>query len=181
MSITETSIQRGVKVGIFMGIGASFVEFFQSYIALAFYHFLISNPKTERIIVITCIPIFLAIGIFYLFKKNSAMPQAPSRAENAKGIAKGFILSALNLIAIPYYVFMGGYLTSYGFIELEAGKIAAFASGVVAGSFLVFLLYAKLGQLIKKKSEKLSRYASKVVGMIFIVIAISQAIRIWWE
>ena len=180
VSITEAAIQRGVKVGIFMGIGAAIVEFFQSYIALAFFNILTTNPKVERSIIITCIPIFLAIGIYYLVKKNVSMPKPTSKASNVIGAAKGFLLSAFNLIAIPYYVFLGGYLASSNYISLRPEFIASFSSGVVVGSFMVFVLYAKLGQLIKKKSERMSRYASKIVGLIFIVIAISQAVRYWW-
>lgn len=160
-----------------MGIGASFVEFFQSYIALAFFNILTTNPKVERTIILSCIPIFLAIGIFYLFKKSSAMPKPTSKAANAIGVAKGFMLSAFNLIAVPYYVFLGGWLASSNYINLRPQFIAAFATGVVAGSFMVFVLYAKLGQYIRNKSERMSRYASKIVGMIFIIIAISQIIR----
>ena len=109
------------------------------------------------------------------------MPKPTAKAANAIGAAKGFMLSAFNLIAIPYYVFIGGYLASSNYINLRPQFIASFASGVVMGSFLVFLLYAKLGQLIKKKSERMSRYASKIVGLIFIIIAVSQAIRYWWS
>jgi len=180
VSVTEAAIQRGVRVGIFMGIGASIVEFFQSYIALSFYHILTHNPAMERTIIIICIPIFLVIGAYYLFKKNPMMIQPTVRGANVIGFAKGVMLSSLNLIAIPYYVFIGGYLNSSDYISLKAKFIAAFASGVVAGSFMVFAMYAKLGQVIKRKSERMSRYASKIVGGIFIAIAISQAFRYYW-
>lgn len=163
-----------------MGMGASFVEFFQSYIALAFFNILTTNPKVERTIILACIPIFLVIGVFYLFKKSTEMPKPTSKAANAMGAAKGFMLSAFNLIAVPYYVFLGGWLASSNYINLRPQFIAAFATGVVAGSFMVFVLYAKLGQYIRNKSERMSRYASKIVGMIFIIIAISQAIRYYW-
>lgn len=180
VSVTEAAIQRGVRVGIFMGIGASIVEFFQSYIALSFYHILTHNPAVERMIILVCIPIFLAIGVYYLFKKNKSMGKPTSTASNAIGAAKGLMLSSLNLLAIPYYVFIGGYLYSSEYISLKGRFIAAFATGVVIGSFMVFVLYAKLGQVIKKKSEKMSHYASKIVGAIFIAIAISQAFRYYW-
>lgn len=180
VSITEASIQKGARIGIMMGIGASVVEFFQSYVALSFYNILINNPKTERTIIIICIPIFLLIGTYYLFKKNSHMPRPTHRAAHAMGVAKGFMLSALNLIAVPYYVFLGGYLANSGLIRLQPDLIAAFSLGVVAGSFLVFVLYAELGRYIQRKSDKLSRYASKIVGSIFIAIAISQAVRYCW-
>ena len=180
VSITEASIKKGVRVGIAMGVGASFVEFFQSYVALSFFNILSTNPKMERTIIITCIPIFLVIGVYYLFKKPDTMPQPTTKAADAIGAAKGFMLSALNLIAIPYYVFLGGYLASANYISLKPELIAAFSAGVVVGSFLVFVLYAKLGQYISRKSEKLSHYASKIVGLIFITLAVSQAIRYYW-
>jgi threonine/homoserine/homoserine lactone efflux protein len=180
VSIAEASIRRGVRAGIAMGIGASLVEFFQSYIALSFFNILSTNPAMERTIIVTCIPIFLVIGVYYFFKKNTAMPSPTSKASHVIGMAKGFMLSTLNLIAIPYYVFLGGYLHSANIIRLEPQFIASFALGVVAGSFLVFLLYAQLGQYIRQKSDRLSHYASKIVGLIFIAIAISQAFRYYW-
>jgi threonine/homoserine/homoserine lactone efflux protein len=187
LSVTEAAIKKGVRVGLYMGVGASLVEFFQSYIALSFYHILTHNPATEKTIIMICIPIFLIIGIFYFFKKNVSLNQPTSRASHFIGFAKGVMLSSLNMIAIPYYVFIGGYLHTSRYLErqgisirLEAKFIAAFAFGVVIGSFMVFILYAKLGQVIKNKSEKMSRYASKAVGLIFIAIAISQAFRYYW-
>ena len=180
VSIAEASIRRGVRAGIAMGIGASLVEFFQSYIALSFFNILSTNPRMERTIIVTCIPIFLVIGFYYFFKKNTAMPHPTNKASHVIGLAKGFMLSTLNLIAIPYYVFIGGYLHSANYISLEPQFIASFALGVVAGSFAVFLLYAQLGQYIRQKSERLSHYASKIVGLIFIAIAISQAFRYYW-
>ncbi|HLT72932.1 MAG TPA: LysE family transporter [Cyclobacteriaceae bacterium] len=181
MSITEASIQRGVRVGIFMGAGAALVEFIQAYIGLAFFHLLSSDPKMERTIVMVCIPIFFTIGLYYLLKKNSLIPQPSTKAAHAIGFAKGVVLGSFNLLIIPYYVFLGGLLASSGHINLHPDNIAFFAAGVAFGSFLAFYLYARLGVLIRKKSDRLSRYASKIVGLIFIAIAISQAIRYYKE
>ena len=180
VSIAEASIRRGVRAGVAMGIGASLVEFFQSYIALSFFNILSTNPAMEKTIIVTCIPIFLVVGFYYFFKGNSPLPAPTAKASHVIGVAKGFMLSALNLLAIPYYVFLGGYLHSANVIQLDPEFIAAFSVGVVSGSFVVFVLYAKLGQYIRQKSDKLSKYASKIVGIIFIVIAISQALRYYW-
>ncbi len=180
VSIAEMAIQRGTRVAISMAIGAALVEFFQSYIALTFYHILTHNPAMERTIILICIPIFLLIGVYYLFKKNHTSHKPIIKAANVIGAAKGFVLSSLNLMAIPYYVFIGGYLASSNYISLRAEFIAAYSAGVVLGSFLTFFIYAKLGQVIKRRSEKMSLYASKIVGLIFIAIAISQAFRYYW-
>lgn len=180
VSIAEESIRRGVRAGIIMSLGAAFVEFFQAYVALSFFNILSTNPEVERTIILICIPIFLVIGFYFLMKKNTVQTTPHTKASNVIGFAKGAMVTTLNLIAIPYYVFLGGYLHSAGLIRLEPEFIAAFSVGVVGGTFLVFLIYAKLGQYIRKKSEKLSKYASKVVGAIFILIAISQALRYYW-
>jgi threonine/homoserine/homoserine lactone efflux protein len=180
VSIAEAAIQRGIKVAISMAAGAAFIEFFQCYIALSFYHIITHNPSMERTIIIACIPIFLLAGVYYLLKKDHTSTNPTTKAANVIGAAKGIVLSSINLMAIPYFVFIGGYLASSNHILLEPQFIAAFSLGAVFGSFATFFIYAKLGQVIKRKSEKMSRYASKVVGMIFIAIAISQAIRYYW-
>jgi threonine/homoserine/homoserine lactone efflux protein len=180
VSIAEESIRRGIKAGIIMAFGACFIEFFQAYIALSFFNILSTNPEVERSIILTCIPIFLVLGFYYFFKKNSNTPAPHTKASNVIGFGKGIMVTVLNLIAIPYYVFLGGYLHSAGLIRLEPEFIAAFSVGVVGGTFLVFFIYAQLGQYIRRKSEKLSHYASKLVGLIFIAIAISQAFRYYW-
>src|SRR5688572_9537767 len=174
------AIQRGTRVAISMAIGAAVIEFFQAYIALTFYNILTHNEEMERTIILICIPIFLLAGIYYILKKNHTVHRPTTRAANAIGAAKGIVLSSVNLMAIPYFVFIGGYLASSNYISLKAESIAAFSSGVVLGSFMTFFIYAKLGIVIKRKSEKMSQYASKIVGIIFIVIAISQAVRFYW-
>ncbi len=180
VAIAETAIQKGVKIALFTAIGASVVVFFHSYLALSFYNILANNPALERSIIIWCIPIFFIIGLYYIFKKNNKKPKPRKKGETVIGVAKGFMLGSLNLIPIPYYVFIGGYLHNEGLIKLAPEFIAAFSSGVIFGSFAVFALYAKLGQYIRNKSERLSDSASKIVGLIFIAIAISQAFRYYW-
>lgn len=180
VSIAEMAIQRGTRVAISMAVGAALVEFFQAYIALTFYHILTHNEEIERSIILICIPIFLVAGIYYIFKKNHTVHAPTTKAANAIGAAKGIALSSINLMAIPYFVFIGGYLASANYISLKAEYIATYAAGVVLGSFMTFFIYAKLGIVIKRKSEKMSHYASKIVGIIFIAIAISQAVRYYW-
>lgn len=180
VAIAETAIQKGMKIALFTGIGASIVVFFHSYLALSFYNLLANNPEREAAIIMWCIPIFFIIGLYYIFKKNDKKPKPRKKGETVIGVAKGFMLGSLNLIPIPYYVFIGGYLHNAGFIKLAPEFIAAFSCGVIFGSFAVFTLYAKLGQYIRNKSEKLSAYAGKIVGLIFIAIAISQAFRFYW-
>lgn len=180
VSIAEAAIQRGIRVAISMAVGAAVIEFFQAYVALTFYDILTHNPAMERTIILTCIPLFLLVGVYYLFKKNHTIHPPTTKAANAMGFAKGIALSSINLMAIPYFVVIGGYLASSNYISLRPEFIAAYSSGAVFGSFLTFLIYAKLGQVIKRKSEKMSRYAAKIVGLIFISIAISQAIRYYW-
>ena len=103
------AIQRGTRVAISMAIGAALVEFFQSYIALSFYHFLTHNGDSQRRIILWCIPIFLVVGIYYILKKDHTVPAPTTRAANVIGAAKGIVLSSVNLMAIPYFVFIGGY------------------------------------------------------------------------
>lgn len=163
-----------------MALGAAFIEFFQAYIALTFYDILTHNPSMERTIILACIPLFLIVGVYYLFKKNHTVDKPTNKAANLLGAAKGIALSSINMMAIPFFVVIGGYLASSNYISLKPEFIAAFAAGTVLGSFVTFFIYAKLGQVIKKKSEKMSKYASKIVGLIFIAIAVSQAIRYYW-
>lgn len=174
------AIQRGTRVAVSMAIGAALVEFFQSYIALSFYHILTHDDAIERSVIKFGIPIFLLAGIYYLLKKNHTLHSPTTKAANAIGAAKGIALSSINIMAIPYFVFIGGYLASANYIQLTPGFIASFSAGVVLGSFITFFIYAKLGLIIKRRSERMSLYASKIVGLIFISIAISQAIRYYW-
>ena len=174
------AIVRGTRVAISMAVGAAIVEFFQAYIALTFYNILTHNEEIENTIILISIPVFLLVGVYYLLKKNHVTLKPIARAANVIGAAKGFALSSVNLMAIPYFVFIGGYLASSNHISLKPELIAAFSAGVVFGSFVTFFIYANLGVVIKRKSEKMSQYASKIVGLIFIAIAISQAVRYYW-
>ena len=181
MTVADTTIKKGFKAGIMVAIGASFVELIQSFIALKFTWIFVENPTIESALDIIALVVFWGLGLYYLLLAKPANPKAKKELEDSKmtGIFKGMAVSSVNVLVFPYWIFYGTYLTSKEWMRMENEFIYLFVLGVMSGTFLLLCLYAKLGQLITNRAEKLTGYVNKFIGLIFIGFGLYQAFRMW--
>ena len=45
LTVVDTTIHKGLRAGIVLGLGAAIIEFFQAIIAVLFTHIFIDNPQ----------------------------------------------------------------------------------------------------------------------------------------
>jgi len=179
VTVIETAILKGFRVAAWVVIGAAIIEFIQACVALLFSHFISQNPLTENILFWISIPIFIGLGIYYLRQKPSTRtPEELHGYAGGRGFLKGVIVSSLNVLAIPYWIFYGAYLSSLGWIDLEdRSMILVFSSGVLIGTITILLVYARLGIYAKARFSKLTTYISPAVGYFFFALALIQIVR----
>ncbi len=87
-----------------------------------------------------------------------------------KQFIHGVVISAFNLLAIPYWFAYVALLRVQGI--WENGGEWVFAAGVTLGTMVAMLLYALLGQLVLQRSAKVAKVANRVVGLMFLALAI---------
>jgi len=168
MTAAKISLQEGKNEAISFALGASVVIFFQTFIAVLFARF-ISNHQ-EIVSTLQEIGIFvfslLSIYFFWIAKKPKKI-KADSRVKGKSNrFFLGMLLSTLNLLPIPFYVFASMTLAASGYFSFDKIPVAEFVIGVMSGSFTVFYIYIVAFKKIENKTEFLMRNINTIIGSV---------------
>jgi threonine/homoserine/homoserine lactone efflux protein len=170
LSVAQTAIQRGLLAAMLLAAGAAGAEFFQAWAAVALTDWFLANPAAERIFQWAAVPVFWGLGMYFLFFAKT--PQTRGRASEfsaLKQVGAGILLSAFNLLAIPYwFVYCGSLRVSEVWKEESLASTLVFSAGVTLGTMAALGLYAWLGKVIVERSDVAARYANRCVGLIFL-------------
>lgn len=179
ITVAETTIQKGLRAGLFVAAGAVFVEFFQTAISLKFTTLFKENPMIENGIQWFSIVVFIGLGIYFLRSKSPEKPQQQIKQLNndTGDFFKGILISSFNIIVFPYWVFYATYLSTEGWLGNYLLQFS-FAIGVVLGSFAVFYLYARLSLRVIKSFDQIAASTNKILAGLFFIFAVIQLFRV---
>lgn len=183
--VIDTALHKTKRNAYWVSLGGILPEFI--YCALAVYSgsYFIHNPGIFLCFRILLITVLLTIGLLYFFKKHkpvsSEIPK-PGYSGNARShFFKGFSLAALNPQLLPFWMFVMVYFNSIPFLELktEFDKLA-YILGAGLGAFaLLFSIILTVNSFKERILAFLNnRYYYKVLGILFIAIALQQLISI---
>lgn len=151
MTAAKVSAVDGRNRAIIFALGASVTVLFQTYIAVLFAKFIDGNP--DVIVLLQEIGLFIFIGItiyfFWAGKKKKKEQEELKMKSKTSRFFLGMLLSFLNLLPIPYYVFLSVWFSQKGWFFFNQSYIWLFVLGAMVGSFLIFYLYI----LFFKKKE----------------------------
>ncbi|MDX1476667.1 MAG: LysE family transporter [Saprospiraceae bacterium] len=176
VATAETAIRQGFRASVWVAIGAALIEWIQALISLKFARILADSPVIGQVLTWASIPVFIGLAIYFYRRGNQ--PPARVKATRAQGFMKGVIVSSLNLLAFPYWIFYAIYLSSIELIDLDDNLlICVFSLGVLSGTILILLTYARIGIYASSKSGKVLRYLAPTVATIFALLAVIQTVR----
>lgn len=177
VTVIESAILNGFRNALWVIFGASLVEFFQVVIALKFSSLITQYPMTEQILFWMTIPIFIGLAWYYFKQRRSEQTELHGYSKG-RGFLKGVIISILNVLAIPFWIFYGTYLDSVDLIDATQNiNILVFSFGAFAGMVLLLMVYAKLGEYAKVKFNKITTYIAPGVAWFFVLLAVIQIVR----
>jgi threonine/homoserine/homoserine lactone efflux protein len=152
MTAAKVSAVDGRNRAVIFALGASVTVIFQTYIAVLFAKFIDRNP--DVIVLLQEIGLFIFSGLtvyfFWAGKKKKKKQEELKMKSKTSRFFLGMLLSCLNLLPIPYYVFLSVWFSRKGWFFFNQSYIWLFVLGAVVGSFLIFYLYI----LFFKKKEK---------------------------
>jgi threonine/homoserine/homoserine lactone efflux protein len=170
LSVAQTAIYRGVLAAMLLAVGAAAAEFFQAWAAVALTDWFLSRPAVERMFQWAAVPVFLGLAGYLLFWAKASKSEAHVAEVSArKQLGKGVLLSAFNLLAIPYwFVYCGSLRVSGWWEEVSLASTLVFSAGVTVGTMAALGLYAWLGKLAVQRSATVGLYANRFVGLMFL-------------
>jgi threonine/homoserine/homoserine lactone efflux protein len=183
MTAAKISLQESKNEAISFAAGAATIVFFQTFIAVLFARF-ISNHD-EIVATLQEIGIFIFTGLSIYFFWIAKKPKKLKADRIVKGKSNrfffGMLLSMLNLLPIPFYVFASMGLAAAGYFSFDKIPVSSFVIGVVLGSFSVFYLYIVAFKKVEKKTEFLMQNINIVIGSVTTFMAVVTLIKLLYH
>ena len=183
MTVAKISLQEGKNEAISFALGASVIIFFQTFIAVLFARFI--NNHQEIVSTLQEIGIFifssLSIYFFWIAKKPKKIKTDSRVKGKSNRFFLGMLLSTLNLLPIPFYVFASMTLAASGYFSFDKIPVAEFVIGVMIGSFTVFYIYIVAFKKIENKTEFLMRNINTIIGSVTTFMAVLTLFKLLYK
>ena len=179
MSAAKISITQGRKIALLFSVGVGVTVCIQTLIALLLARYLDQHDEIVDLLQEVALGIFICITIFFFFIAKDTRREIPKEMNRSKTnrFFHGMLLAALNLLPIPYWVYLSVTFSAFGWFTFEQPGIwvASIASGF--GSFVMLSFYV---QFFKKKHDqiKFKINMNYVIGFISAVISVITLIKI---
>ncbi len=153
---------RGV---FFFSLAATTVEFVYASLAVEFQLFLTQNTSlTDNFQIISALAM-ITLGVINLSARPRKRPIAIQ--EGRRSFRNGVIISAVNPLAIPFWVAVTAYLQNHGMLILSASEnFWSYIVGICLGTLVLLLIVGNLAQNFQKFQNNL--VVTKLPGLIFV-------------
>ncbi|GEQ84563.1 lysine transporter LysE [Patiriisocius marinistellae] len=181
MSAAKISMKEGRKVATLFSVGVCVTVMIQTFVALVLARYLDKNPDIIDALQKVALGIFICLTIFFFFiaKDTRRETRAEIKKSKTNRFFKGMFIAALNLLPLPYWVYISITFSAFGWFSFEQLDlwIAVVASGL--GTFAMLMIYIQFFKLKPKKIQKKNTInMNYVIGAITAVIAIVTAVKI---
>jgi threonine/homoserine/homoserine lactone efflux protein len=178
MTVANYGVKKSVKKAKSFIYGAVLVVFLQTSLAYYFATFLQSHPQVIQNLKLVGSVVFIVLTIFFLGKGIQGFLQSKedikkkTKKSKLKPFYHGIFISALNVFPVPYYAFVGLYISAFisNFFTVLHGLF--FICGTTLGTFVVFMGYAYLFRKIKHKVAFFTNNINFIIAGITALIAV---------
>ena len=183
ITAAKISLQEGKNEAISFAIGASVIIFFQTFIAVLFARFISNHQEIVSTLQEIGIFIFslLSVYFFWIAKKPKKIKTDSRVKGKSNRFFLGMLLSTLNLLPIPFYVFTSMTLAASGYFSFDKIPVAEFVIGVMIGSFTVLYIYIVAFKKIENKTEFLMRNINIIIGSVTTFMAVLTLFKLLYK
>lgn len=178
LTITQRTIQNGRNSGILLSLGATVMEFVYTYVALISLDFFAQDTHVNQYIKTAATCAFFLMSLYFLLKKHQPDSINPS-AYDYFDFFRGIVVGAMNLLIVPFWIFIALWLQTYNMKFDQTANIISFSTGSALGALLAFLGYVWLSNLILSRVQQISKYTDRIVGILFLALGIFQLIQLF--
>ncbi len=175
----KVSREEGRKKALVFSTGVIVTVFIQTYIALLFARYLNKNPELIDVLQKVALGIFVSLTVYFLFIAKDTRRELPEEVNHSKTnrFFSGMFLAALNLLPLPYWVYISITFSSFGWFTFDKPFLFPAALASALGTFSVLTIYVWFFRA--KENQKPFKFnMNKVIGIITALIAIITFIKI---
>lgn len=183
ITVLRTAIQKNYKTAIFIGFGGALPEILYASIALKGTAFLEQFPMIIDGMMLLCIPAFILVGLYLIFKNSEIKKQSYYKVSTPKSVLNsiviGFSIGFLNPMLLPFWIVVLSTYHKYNVMAIPNNiHNIVFVLGTAFGAFLLQYVIVVLLKKFNHKFEKpLRNYSNLVTAWMFILLGIFQLIN----
>lgn len=176
MSVAKIVLKKNKKQAYIAAIGSCSAIYIQTLIGILMAKYIIKQAAFQENLLKIGVVIFGFLTIYFLVAaiKNKPIKNKPSQKDGHKSLARGFFVSAINVLPIPYYLLISTQLSTdmRDFYSWPRMILAGFS--VALATFLVLSLYITAIVRLEKKTTLLVKYANFfMAALMFAIFAIT--------
>ncbi|MDC3220338.1 hypothetical protein OAT71_00850 [Flavobacteriales bacterium] len=170
----QTAVINNLKAAFNFTLGDALVENFQIVVALYMNKLLKLITQIELYFSLSCIPLFLILAFYYW----NLSPDNQAKSIKAKFFKKGLKISALNGIAIHFWMVYLHLFQIQNWCGYDYYKSHWCILGFCIGTIGALMIYALLGQSLRKWLITFEKWFNKVLSIIFMLLTVVIIVKI---
>lgn len=179
MTVARTCLERGKKNGILVAIGASLVVVIQALVAILLAKYIFFNPFVKVMLLRTGAVIFFLMAIYFFAKAKQKQTKIKVYSKtDTRSFFKGVMMSAINVLPIPYFCAIAAGMSVSGKMEYNAIKILLFGLAAGTGTFATLYIYVYSFLKIEKKTTSIAKYSNYFMGVLMLILVALTLARI---
>lgn len=179
LSVVKITIRDGLKAALQIILAAVLVELLYSFISLHCTDFIVSQLTDHAYIGYMISVAFIAAGLFLLIKSFPTNKSKVGDLKKNSFFIQGLSIALFNPQAIPFWVFVIGWYKMEHWIPMQRlgwTAMLVFVIGAALGKLLSLYLFSYLSHRLESKLQRISKYMNKIIGLVLLVIGLSQLV-----
>ena len=180
MTAAKIGVKQGRKPALIFSIGVIVVVCIQTGLGLAFARYIEQHPEIVDILQKVTLGIFLALTFYFFALAKDTRREIPKGVKRSKTnrFLYGILLSALNMLPIPYWVYVSISLSALGWFFFNPQILGWAIFGSAMGTFSMLLIYIYFFRR-KLPIGNFGFNLNYLLGAITGLISLITVIRIW--
>ncbi|MDB2464020.1 LysE family translocator [Flavobacteriaceae bacterium] len=180
MTAAKIGVKQGRKPALIFSIGVIVVVCIQTGLGLAFARYIEQHPEIVDILQKVTLGIFLALTFYFFALAKDTRREIPKGVKRSKTnrFLYGILLSSLNMLPIPYWVYVSISLSAMGWFFFNPQVLGWAIFGSAMGTFSMLLIYIYFFRR-KLPIGNFGFNLNYLLGAITGLISLITVIRIW--
>jgi len=180
MTAAKIGVKQGRKPALIFSVGVIVVVCIQTGLGLAFARYIEQHPEIVDILQKVTLGIFLALTFYFFALAKDTRREIPKGVKRSKTnrFLYGILLSALNMLPIPYWVYVSISLSALGWFFFDPQILGWAIFGSAMGTFSMLLIYIYFFRR-KLPIGNFGFNLNYLLGAITGLISLITVIRIW--
>jgi len=179
MYSAKISMTEGKKRAFLFASGVSLAVLIETLVALFFARFLDKNPDIIAILQKVVLGVFISMTIYFFFIAKDVSKQPVREVAHSKRnlFFRGFLLSIINLLPIPFWVYISITFRSLKLFTFSELSIIATSIGSAIGTFTVMVIYIWFFRP-KENQKEMKVNMNYLIGGITAIISLFTLLKI---